>query len=125
MISIKSGIKDDLGLISIEAADELKKFNEELKYDPRKIKKLSELIKEEFTLKWKFTSVFDDAYFVTYHKRILNNQTKPCPEEVSEKIDDYFKMDEKEIKKLVEFCVNLSDYAAIYEESIRELRKSK
>ena len=97
----------NLSLLSIEAAEELARLNKKLPTSLEKTKELSENLKEFF---WRldYQLIFSNAYNETYsklpHGKIheITNKLKNPPK--------------KELKKLTEFCVNLSDYAQAYQE---------
>ena len=116
------GNKIDLPLLSIEAAEELQKFSLKKNTDLKQTIELSALIKENFSKRLDYQLLFTNAYFATYGKRINLGFIKEFSEEISEKLSSHLSLNDTELEKLVNFCANLSDYSALNQREIDNLK---
>ena len=116
------GNKIDLPLLSIEAAEELQRFSLKKNTDLKQTIELSALIKENFSKRLDYQLLFTNAYFATYGKRINLGHIKEYSEEISEKLSSPLSLNDTELEKLVNFCANLSDYSALNQREIDNLK---
>jgi hypothetical protein len=115
----------ELSLLSIEAAEELQRLKLKKITDLRNTKELSTLIKEDFVWKWDYSKIFSEAYFATYSEELSlfpSKKSKNCMNEISKKLESPSNLKYKELKQLIDFCVNLSDYSSFHDEEIRILK---
>ena len=115
----------DLPFLSIDSADEPQRLKLNKSTDLKYTKELSELIKKDFTWRYDYSGIFSDAYYFTYSKeisRLPDENSKPYMIEISQKLDISFSLKNEELEKLVNFCVTLSNYSAIYREEIEGLK---
>jgi hypothetical protein len=115
-------INVELSLLSIEAADELEKLKQKHKYNKEIIKDLFDIIKEEFSSRLRYYKGFSNAYFLTFKEN--NKNLENYVSKLLRNLDKPEILDETELTNTINFCVNLSDSAFIYEEEIKNLRKS-
>ena len=129
--------KPDLSLLAIEAAEELERFRQNLQTEFYSVNMLAKLLKESFSQKVNETSVgFRLDHASVFSNAIENSfdpniKKKTISEVASEAIQiasllnsNTFNSKEDELRKLISFCVALSDSAALYKEEIEELRKN-
>jgi len=128
-IKINTNIKSidhlNLPLLAIETAEELQRFSLNKTSNLESTKKLSELIQNEFSEKLNYSSIFSDAYFTTYDKKVppmLRGSPKQYHKEISQKLSQPPNLKENELNQLINFCVNLSDYSIDYENYLRDLK---
>lgn len=114
----------NLSLLSIETAEELQRFSLKKNTDLKNATELSKLIKEDFSKRLDYSLLFSNAYFATYSNKIEISKIRDYTKEISNNLINPLKLNDRELEKLVSFCVNLSDYSELHEEEIRELRKS-
>jgi len=117
----------DLSLLAINAAEELQRLRLKKDTDLRYAKELSELIKKDFIWRHDYSKIFSEAYHLTYSKEISqlpNENSKPQMAKISKKLEFPSNSENKELERLVDFCVKLSDYSAAHEEEIRKLKTS-
>jgi hypothetical protein len=113
-----------LPLLSIEAAEELQKLQLKMPTQLEHAKELCQLIKKDFTGRLDYSIIFSNAYFATYSFEMPSTLDKRIPyiEGISKKLDSPSTLEDKELKSLIDFCVNLSDYSAMHEEDLESLR---
>lgn len=114
-----------LSLLSIESAEDIQKLRLKMMTDLKNAKELSALIKEDFPKRLDYSLLFSKAYFSTYNEEISPldyKNLKTYIERISRRLECPLNLDEKEIGQLVDFCANLSDFSAINEQDIRNLR---
>jgi hypothetical protein len=116
--------KKNLPLLSIEAAEELQRLKLKKETNLEHAKELSTLIKKDFIERVDYSEIFSRAYFATYSSDLPSSLDKRIPyvEEISKKLETPSNLKYKELEKLVDFCVNLSNYSAFHEEDIRILK---
>ena len=115
----------NLSLLSIQAAEELQTFSLKKENDLTSAKKLSKLIKKEFQTSFNYSSIFSGSYLVTYNKKISvlpDKNSKKYMIEISSKLESPSNLNERELEQLVVFCVNLSDYSALHEEEMKNIK---
>jgi hypothetical protein len=115
----------DLSLLSIDAAEELQRLRLKKDTSFENTKQLSVLIKEDFANRLDYSEIFKQTYYSTYSSEIpasLNRRIFYMLR-VSNQLDSPSNIKDRELEKLVNFCVNLSDYSAIHEEEIRILKE--
>ena len=118
-------MKSDLSILSIQAAEDLGRITKNLESELNSAKELSRIIKEEFPRNFSYSLIFSDAHFSTYKEKlppISNKNYKKYFKEISNKLESPYELDKDELQKLVNFCVNLSDYSAMHEEEMRNLK---
>lgn len=114
----------DLPLLAINAADELERLRLKKKTNLKSTKELSILIKESFQKKLNYHLVFSNAYFSTYYKEISPSPKKNSRyiKEISKKLESPSNLENKELKDLVDFCANLSDYSSLHQDYLESLK---
>ncbi len=118
--------KISLPLLSIEAAEELQRLKLGKKVIFESTKELSRMIKEDFPRKTDYTTIFKNAYKLTYSEDI-ENKGENIPEKhllgISNNLANPSDLEkELELKTLIDFCVNLSNQASSYEQYLESLR---
>lgn len=115
----------NLPLVSIQAAEELERLRLKKGDNIEKTRELSNFMKEKFDKRLDYSLIFTKAYFSVYNPEIgaftLKNSKKHI-KEISEKLNNLDSLKNKEIAELVSFCVSLSDYSSLHEESIQYLK---
>ena len=111
-------------MLTIEAAEELQRLNKNINTNLKFAKELSELLQEEFTWRLDYSLIFSKAYFQTYstESQLSIENSKQYLETISKNLEYPSALEHGELEKLIDFCVKLSDYAAIQEQEIRKLR---
>jgi hypothetical protein len=114
-----------LPLLAIESAEELQRLKLKKMTNLENTKELSSLIKKDFVWRWDYSQIFSEAYFATHSKKISllpSEKSKKCMIEIANKLKSPSNLKYEELGKLVNFCVNLSDYSAMYVEDMINLR---
>lgn len=115
----------NLYLLSIEAAEELQRLKLKKSNSLKNTEELSALIKKDFLERLDYSVLFSKAYLEAYSKRISvlpNDNSILYMIDVSKKLESPSSLKNKELEKLIKFCVNLSDYSVLYEKEIKNLR---
>jgi len=116
----------DFPLVSIHAANELARVAKNLETDLENAKELSNwMLSKPFTERLDYNLTFSKAYHATYPEKDYNeieNNSKKYVLKVYQKLISPNEIEKDEIKDLIKFCVSLSDYSAIREEHLRNLR---
>jgi regulator of sigma D len=111
----------DLPLLSIRAAEELQRLKLKKDTSFENTKQLAVLIKEDFANRLDYSQIFKQAYHSTYLESITNINRKIGT--ITQQLESRLNLKDEELKKLVNFCTNLSDYSALHEEEIRILKE--
>jgi len=122
---VLKGSRIDLPLLSIDAAEDLESLRQNKKRELKNATKLSKIINEEFSWRLDYKILFRDAYFTTYNEKIkisLDEEKNTYMKDISEKLQNPSSLKEDELKNLVSFCVNLSDYSSLHEEELERMR---
>jgi len=132
-IEITNKAKIDLPNLAIEVVEELERTRKGMRTDLKSTKGLSELIKNHADsikkdphTRLDYSLIFSDAYYSTYSVRISKPTGKNLIqyiEPISEKLDSPSDLKDEEIKKLIEFCTAISDYAALHKEEVDNLKR--
>ena len=104
----------ELPLLAIGAAEELERLRRNKSTNLNQTKKLSSIIKKDFTWRLDYSVIFSNAYFSTYNEKIPKLEEKNSTNyinDISNKLIDPSNLKEKELGELRDFCVNLSDHA--------------
>jgi len=114
----------ELPLLAIDAGEEIERINQNVKTNLENSKKLSSLIGSDFNWRLDYKVIFQDAYFSTYNEKIqidLEESSNKYMKGISEKLRNPQDLDKRELKELVNFCVNLSDHSQSYIDEIQGL----
>jgi hypothetical protein len=117
-----------LPLLAIESAEELQRLRLKKMTNLENTKELASLIKKDFVWRWDYSHIFSEAYFATHSKKISllpSEKSKECMIEISNKLESPSVLEYKELGELVNLCVNISDYSAMYEDEMRNLKSSR
>lgn len=112
--------KPNLPLLAIESAEDLARLKKNIKTDLKHAKELSELL-EKNSWRLDYSIIFTEAYFNAYNKNISSENPKKYYEEIYKKLNSPSKLGKK-LEGLINFCVKLSDSAALYKEEIERLK---
>jgi hypothetical protein len=115
----------NLYLLSIEAAEEIQRLRLKKDGSLKYTNELSELIKKDFNKRLDCSVLFSEAYFGAYSKRISvlpNDNSIQHMIKISNKLGSVLSLKDEDLEKLVDFCVNLSDYSALYEKEIVNIK---
>jgi hypothetical protein len=110
--------------LTLNAMEELGKINLERETNLENITNLSSFIKKELInqkpfLRLDYLKVFSDAYFFKYSKTIPDPKkegVKTYANEVSNKLDSANKLNQNQIKELMEFCNKMYYASKFYDE---------
>jgi len=125
-IEITNKAKIDLPNLAIEVVEELSRLNLKKESNLKHTKELSELIKKDFTWRSDYSSIFSEAYLSAYSQiisKLPNENSKPYMMDIVKKLDMPSDLKDEEIKKLIEFCTAISDYAALHKEEVDNLKR--
>lgn len=123
--------KIDLPMLSINAAEELKRLELKKVTNLKSAKELSNLLKEEISKLAKkdsshrldYLTIFSGAYSLTYspdNLKLIEENPKQYMETIVKKLESPSNLENEELEKLLDFCVKLSDYSAAYKKAIDE-----
>ena len=113
----------ELSSLAIEAAEELQIFSLKKNNDLKNAKELAKLIK--VNQRMDYSAIFSQAYLSTYQidlSKLNDKDSRQYLQTITEKLKSPSNLEDGELEKLINFCVNLSDYSAIHEEDIREMK---
>lgn len=111
---IRNHVRISLGLLSIEAAEELERLRLGREYKIESISELSHFFKESSNFIGFNQLIFSNAYFETYKEMIENTENiKQNAINISNKLNNIQNLKKEELEKLISFCVNFSDYSAV------------
>ena len=129
-----SPIKKDLGLIAIEAAEDIERFRQGLPTKFKSLNYLSSILKDTFD--WEIvdaeqsyrldyvsllSSTFSNLSHPTYVDHSMSDIVKQARTVASQLTPNYIKKNKNKINDLISFCVALSECAAIYKEELKEM----
>ena len=119
--------REDLPLLAIESAEELQRLKLKKITDLKYTGELFQLIKKDFPTRLDYSTIFSNAYFATYSSEIPSTLGERIPyiEEIYKKLESPSSLKNKDLSRLINFCANLSDYSAMYEEDINNLKTSR
>ncbi len=115
----------NLPSLSIEAAEDLERLRQDKPRELKSAQKLSEIINKEFSWRLDYKILFRDVYFSTYNEKIeisLEKEQNPYMGDISKRLEDPSSLNKDELKSLVSFCVNLSNYSSLHEEELERMR---
>lgn len=118
----------DLPLLAIMAADEIERIRQKKETNLENSKKLAEIIKNDFSGDFRYALLFKEVYKKSYSETIELSEWK-IPEEYLNGLSNSLTnpnslKTDLELKSLLDFCVNLSDYASLKQQDIDKLRGS-
>lgn len=140
-MKIQSGtllITQDISLLAINAAEELERFRRKMETDFNSAKELAKLLTNSFSKKVEESGGAYRLDHASVFSRAISNSVEPegANKSLAELMDeagkiatllhsntDGVKSKEEELKKLISFCVALSDSAALYWEEMEELKR--
>ena len=134
--SVQDTTNTDLSMLAIKAADELERVRLGMQTEFNSVGRLAEILKNSLSqnpigsdhpLRLDYVSVFSRAISNSISQDVSSKTilelVKEAEKVVSKLNPDEITTEEKELTKLISFCVALSDSAALYKEEIDELKK--
>lgn len=119
----KNGITVDVGLISIESAEELERIRIGKQYNLKSTTLFSNFIEKNMK-DWDYQKVFLKAYSETYEKEVKGEKKiKKISKDISDKLNCPEKLKKEKLNELIKFCINFSNYTAVYNEEIKEFEE--
>ena len=133
---IDNPIQPDLSLLAIDAAEELERIRKKIPTVGESILELSKILNESFSEKVEeegrlyrldYASVISRAFSNSTVSTLKNKTIADLAVEAGKVASllgsDEIKTKDDVLKKLISFCVALSDSAAFHQEELEELRK--
>jgi hypothetical protein len=128
--------RQDLGLLAINAAEELERLRKKLSTDLKSVNTLSNLLQDSFSKKidssgfnlrldhaLMFSNAVSNSLDSTLSEKTISEIADEAIEIASRLSQEAANQKEDDLQQLISFCVALSDSAALYKEEMEELRK--
>ena len=118
-----TSIHRSLSMLSINVAEELTRLNKNLPTNLYRSRELSRLMKEKFNNRSDYKSIFKDAYHMTFRQDISKiSDKKNYIDPIYKQLHSPFQISKKRLEKLIDFCVNLSNYFCLYDQELDLLK---
>lgn len=132
----KTTINRDLSLLAIDAAEELERMRKGLATDSKSIDTLASILQESFSqniddtssnYRLDYASIFSSAISISSDSTVTKKTISQIAEEaitIAYRLNpESIKCEDAELRKLISFCVALSDSAALYKKEVDDLKK--
>jgi len=121
----RGAIRIELGLLSIEACEDLERLGAGQKPYKKSIENLSNVLKEEnYSIFWENRDAFSNAYSEIYDVELKSEEEiKKYAHQIADRLNLAPRLIKPELQKLKNFCWRLSDHYSFVKEEIKAWEK--